>query len=109
MQNRYHQQFAADSSEREASLMGAAQRPILEAALNEASGEPAWKTIPSWFLFGSEDRNIPVAVHRFMAERAGSRRTVEIAGGSHTVAIPEAAMVVDLIREAAGEAQAPTS
>ena len=109
MQNRYHQQFAADSPEREAALMAAAQRPILESALNEASGAPAWKTIPSWFLFGSEDRNIPVAVHRFMAERAGSRRTVEIPGGSHTVAIPEAAMVVDLIHEAAGEAQAPTS
>ena len=103
VQDRYHLQFAADSSERDAALMGAAQRPILESALNEESGEPAWKTIPSWFVFGSEDRNIPVAVHRFMAERAGSRRTVEIPGGSHTVAIPEAAVVVDLIREAAAE------
>ncbi|GAA2592423.1 hypothetical protein GCM10010435_84000 [Winogradskya consettensis] len=37
-----------------------------------------------------------------MAERAGSRRTVELAGGSRTVAIPEAATLVDLIREAAG-------
>jgi hypothetical protein len=36
-----------------------------------------------------------------MAERAGSRRTVELQGGSHAVAIPEAAAVVDLIREAA--------
>ena len=109
MQKRYHLQFAADSSESEAALMGAAQRPTLESALNEASGEPAWKTIPSWFLFGSEDRNIPAEVHRFMVERAGSRRTVEIPGGSHTVAIPEAAMVVDLIREAAGEPPARTS
>jgi hypothetical protein len=33
--------------------------------------------------------------------RAGSRRTVELQGGSHAVAIPEAAAVVDLIREAA--------
>ncbi len=106
VQDRYHMQFAADSSQQDAALMGAAQRPILESALNEESGEPAWKTIPSWFVFGSEDRNIPVAVHRFMAERAGSRRTVEIPGGSHTVAIPEAALVVDLIREAAAESAA---
>jgi pimeloyl-ACP methyl ester carboxylesterase len=56
--------------------------------------------VPSWFLFGAEDRNIPAAVHRFMADRAGSRRTVELAGGSHTVAIPEAARVVELIEEA---------
>ena len=59
------------------------------------------ETIPSWFLFGSDDRNIPAAAHRFMAERAGSRRTVELAGGSHTVAIPEAATAIDLILDAA--------
>jgi pimeloyl-ACP methyl ester carboxylesterase len=100
-QDRYHGQFAADSSPEAAAVLGATQRPITEAALNEAAGEPAWKTVPSWFLFGSDDKNIPVAAHRFMAERAGSRRTVELEGGSHTVGIPEAAQVVDLIREAA--------
>ena len=36
-----------------------------------------------------------------MAERAGARRTVELAGGSHSVGIPEAAQVVQLVREAA--------
>ena len=76
------------------------QRPILESAFGEASGEPAWKSVPSWFLFGALDRNIPAAMHRFMAERAGSRKTVELEGGSHTVGIPEAAKVFDLIREA---------
>lgn len=83
-------------------MWAATQRPITESALGEASpNEPAWKSVPSWFLFGDQDLNIPVAAHRFMAERAGSRRTVELAGGSHTVAIPEAAKLVDLIREAA--------
>ena len=107
-QERYHAQFAADSSRREAAVMAVTQRPIAESALNEPSGEQAWKTIPAWFLFGTEDKNIPAAAHRFMAERAGSRRTVELQGGSHAVAIPEAAAVVDLIREAAtgGAAQA---
>lgn len=101
-QDRYHEQFAADSDADTAALMAVAQRPIVESALNEPSGEPAWKTVPSWFLFGSEDKNIPVTAHRFMAERAGSRRTVELEGGSHTVSIPEAAATVDLIRAAAG-------
>jgi pimeloyl-ACP methyl ester carboxylesterase len=100
-QDRYHAQFAADSSPGEAAVLAVTQRPITESALNEPSGEPGWKTIPSWFLFGTEDKNIPAAAHRFMAERAGSRRTVELQGGSHAVAIPEAAAVVDLIREAA--------
>ncbi|SDN27003.1 alpha/beta fold hydrolase [Streptomyces wuyuanensis] len=99
-QEAYWSQFAADSPESQASVMAATQRPIAEAALNEPSGKPAWRGLPSWFIFGSADKNIPVAAHRFMAERAGSRRTVELQGGSHTVAIPEASVLVDLIREA---------
>jgi pimeloyl-ACP methyl ester carboxylesterase len=102
-QDRYHVQFAADSPAREAAAMTVTQRPIVQSALTDASGEPAWRTVPSWFLFGTEDKNIPAAAHRFMAERAGSRRTVELQGGSHTVGIPEAAAVADLIREAAIE------
>lgn len=98
---RYHAQFAADSSAADAAVMAATQRPITESALGEPSADAAWRRLPSWFLFGAEDRNIPAAVHRFMAERAGSRRTIELAGGSHTVAIPEAAKVVELIKEAA--------
>ncbi|MBF4571828.1 alpha/beta hydrolase [Herbiconiux sp. VKM Ac-1786] len=101
VQDKYHGQFAADSSAEVAAVMAVTQRPITEAALNEPSGEPAWKTRPSWFLFGSADKNIPAEAHRFMAERAGSKRTVELEGGSHTVGIPEAGHVVDLIREAA--------
>lgn len=101
MQARYHAQFAADSPAEVADVMAVTQRPILESAFGEKSGPPAWKTVPSWFLFGTKDLNIPVAMHRFMAERAGSRKTVELPEGSHTVAIPEAATLVALIREAA--------
>ena len=100
-QDRYHAQFAADSSSNDAAVMAVTQRPITQAALAEPSADAAWRGTPSWFLFGSEDRNIPVGVHRFMAERAGARRTVELPGGSHTVAIPEAPSVVDLVEEAA--------
>jgi pimeloyl-ACP methyl ester carboxylesterase len=101
MQSRYHAQFAADSSAEDSAVMGVTQRPILESAFGEASGTPAWKSVPSWFLFGELDKNIPAAVHHFMAERAGSRKTIELKGGSHTVGIPEAGQVLDLIREAA--------
>ena len=50
----------------------------------EPSGErPLWKEVPSWFLFGEEDRIIPAALQRYMAERANARRTIEIPGASH--------------------------
>ncbi|WP_433825941.1 hypothetical protein ACQP2E_28010 [Actinoplanes sp. CA-015351] len=42
--------FAADVSKKDAALMAITQRPIRDTALSEGSGEPAWKTIPSWFL-----------------------------------------------------------
>ena len=100
-QEKYRDQFSADVPEGESTRMAVTQRPITESALNEAAQAAAWKTIPSWFLFGELDKNIPVALHRFMAERAGSRRTVELAGGSHSVGIPEAAQVAELIEEAA--------
>jgi pimeloyl-ACP methyl ester carboxylesterase len=100
-QDRYHAQFAADVSVRVAERMAATQRPIAAAALAEASGTPAWRTIPSWFTFGTGDRNIPVDALRFMAERAGSQRTVELQGASHAVAVTEAAAIAALIGEAA--------
>ncbi len=101
-QDRYHAQFAADVPVRDAERMAATQRPIAAAALVEASGTPAWRTIPSWFAFGTADRSIPADALRFMADRAGSRRTLELQGGSHAVALTEAAAIAGLIREAAG-------
>ena len=101
-QDRYRAQFAADLPAPEAQQMGATQRPILAAAFDEKAGDPLWRAIPSWFMFGELDRNIPVTVHRFMAERAGARRTVEIADASHVAGIAHPHELVELILEAAG-------
>jgi pimeloyl-ACP methyl ester carboxylesterase len=42
--------------------------------------------VPSWFLIGEENHIIPAALQRFMAERAGARRAIEIPGASHAIA-----------------------
>lgn len=102
--DKYPQQFAADVPVAEAKLMAAAQRPITEAALNEPSVTAAWKTIPSWFIYGSLDRNIPAALHAFMAKRAGARKTIAVEGASHVVMISHPDAVARLIEEAAVEA-----
>jgi pimeloyl-ACP methyl ester carboxylesterase len=89
--------------------MAVTQRPVTEAALFEPSGDaPLWRTLPSWFVFGDLDRNIPAGAHRIMAERAGARRTVEIAGASHVVGMSHAAETVQVVLEAAG-AVTPTA
>jgi pimeloyl-ACP methyl ester carboxylesterase len=101
-QDRFHAQFASDLPASRTALMAATQRPITEAALNEPSGgDPLWRKIPSWFLFGDQDRNIPVGAHRIMAERAGSKRTVEIAGASHVVGVSHPRETAEIIFEAA--------
>jgi pimeloyl-ACP methyl ester carboxylesterase len=102
-QEEYHQQFAADVPTEQAALMAAAQRPIRDVALNEGSGTPAWRSIPSWFVFGELDKNVPVAALRFMAERAEGREVVEIEGASHAVGVSRPEEVADIILRAAKE------
>jgi pimeloyl-ACP methyl ester carboxylesterase len=100
-QDRYHQQFVADVPAERAALDAVAQRPLNTTALNEGSGEPAWKTVPSWFVYPELDFNIPLEAHRFMAERAGARERVELAGASHAIPASEPAAVAGVILQAA--------
>lgn len=101
-QDAYHRQFAADLSPGQSARMAVTQRPVTEAALSETSNEdPLWRSVPSWFVFGELDRNIPAAAHRIMADRAGARKTVEIAGSSHVVGISHGAETARLVLDAA--------
>ncbi len=93
-------QFAADVPEADAMLMAITQRPVTEAALTDGSGDPAWKSIPSWFVYGELDKNIPAAVQVFMAERAGAKGTIEVPGASHVVMISQPQAVIDVILSA---------
>jgi pimeloyl-ACP methyl ester carboxylesterase len=81
--------------------MAVGQRPIAEAGLKEASGAPAWIIVPSYFVYGTAEKNIPPAALKFMAERAQSRKTVEVAGASHVVMTSHPAEVAKLIEQAA--------
>ncbi|MER8375795.1 alpha/beta hydrolase [Mesorhizobium sp. M1406] len=100
-QDKFHDQFAADVSDAEAKLMAATQRPITEAALNEPQTAPAWKTIPTWFIYGDKDRNIPPQAFAFMAARAHSRQTVVVKSASHVVMVSNPEPVARLIESAA--------
>jgi pimeloyl-ACP methyl ester carboxylesterase len=100
-QDKFRDQFAADVPEAEANVMAATQRPVTEAALNEPSTAPAWKTIPSYFIYGDKDKNIPPQATVFMAERAHSKHTVAVKGASHVVMVSNPKAVANLIEEAA--------
>lgn len=100
-QAKFRTQFAHDVPEAQAALMAAGQRPITEAALTEKSGEPAWKHLPSWFVYGSGDKNIPAKALQFMADRAGSKHTLVVDGASHVVMVSQPLAVAGVIEEAA--------
>lgn len=100
-QTKFRDQFAHDVPVEATALMAAGQRPITEAALTEKSGEPAWKSLPSYFVYGDGDRNIPAKALAYMAERARSKRTVVVNGASHVVMVSQPQLVAGLIEEAA--------
>lgn len=100
-QEKFHDQFAHDVGVEDAALMAAGQRPITEAALTEKSGKPAWKALPSYFIYGNSDKNIPAKALGFMAERASSKHTVVVEGASHVVMVSQPQAVAELIEEAA--------
>ena len=105
-QDKYHSQFCADLPAPQAAQMAVTQRPVTESALGETSGsDPLWKDIPSWFIYGELDKNIPADSHAFMAERAGSKRTLEVKGASHVVGMSHPVDTARLILEAARAAE----
>jgi pimeloyl-ACP methyl ester carboxylesterase len=88
----FREAFAADVDPETAAVMAAAQRPYAAAAFAAAPPGPlAWKTLPCWYLLGTEDKAIPPALQRFMAERANA--TIVEVPASHVsfVSQPEAA------------------
>jgi pimeloyl-ACP methyl ester carboxylesterase len=101
-QDAFHRQFAADVPAAQAAVMGTTQRPATEVALSEGlpTDAPAWRDVPSWFVFGEQDLCIPVALHRFMADRAGAKSSRELAGASHALSVSEPEAVTASILEA---------
>jgi pimeloyl-ACP methyl ester carboxylesterase len=97
------QAFAPDVSAEKQAVITATQRPITFTAGNELSGTPAWKTIPSWYLLGTQDRMITASEQLMMAKRAHSHLT-EIRS-SHVSLISHPA-AVDAIIVAAARATA---
>ena len=91
--------FASGLRPSRAAVIAATQRPLAASTLQEPSGTPAWKTIPSWAVIGTADQVIPPAELTFMAKRAGAHITRVHAG--HLSLISNPGTVVQVIEQAA--------
>jgi pimeloyl-ACP methyl ester carboxylesterase len=90
--------FAADLPSKQTALMAATQRPVAAGAFAEASGPPAWKSLPSWAVVATGDKAAGSDVVRSMAQRAGADIT-ELTG-SHVIMISRPGAVTNVIVEA---------
>jgi pimeloyl-ACP methyl ester carboxylesterase len=91
--------FAGDVDVNIAEFMADSQVPWGVDALGGQITKPAWKTKPSWYLFVTDDKMIPLPAQRLMAERAGST-TMEVPG-SHAIYVSNPKAVATLIETAA--------
>ena len=95
----YRADFGADLSVRRDAILAATQEPLAASALQEPSGPPAWKTIRSFALIGTQDMVLPPAEQAFMAARAHA--TVVKIKASHLGLISHPDTVTRLIERAA--------
>jgi pimeloyl-ACP methyl ester carboxylesterase len=91
--------FAPGLGDDDKAIVAATQRPATLGALNEPSGPPAWRTIPSWYLIGRNDKIIPAKAERAMAERAGS--TISEYDAGHLGLMSDSKTVAQEIEKAA--------
>lgn len=91
--------FAADVEPRLAAFMADSQVPWGLEAVGGAVTTASWKSKPSYYLVATEDKMIPPAAQRAMADRAGAK--VAEARGSHAIYVSQPEAVADLIARAA--------
>jgi len=96
----FPQAFAAHLPAPAAAVLAASEAPIAAAALQEPSGAPAWKTLPSWFVIGTDDQVIPAAEQQVMAGRAHGRTVIVKA--DHLSMLEQPGAVAQTIERAAG-------
>lgn len=96
----YHQAFCADISADKAMALSFAQKPTHGQCFGAESGEPAWRTKPSWYQLSNQDNMLPPETQKEMAERMNPKKIVAL-DASHASLLSKPVEVVALIIEAA--------
>lgn len=97
--SKFKEVFAADVSERELSVLAAAQKPINSQTFGQVYETPAWKEIVSWYLIATGDQAINPSLQRVFAERM--KATIREVNTSHVPFVSNPAAVADIVKDAA--------
>jgi len=98
--------FAGDLSEQEKKLVLATQGVPKPDLFEAKAGGTAWKSKPSWYIVGKNDRTVHPDMERFVAKRMGAT-TYEF-DSSHVPMLSQPERVLDVIRDAAKAIQTAT-
>ena len=95
---KFKEVFAADVSERDLSVLSAAQKPINSQTFGQAYEAPAWKEIQSWYLVASNDQAINPELQCVFAQRMNA--TTREVNSSHVPFVSSPSAVASIITEA---------
>jgi len=95
--------FCGDLPEQEQKLVWATQGVPVPDLFNAKAGGTAWKSKPSWYIVGKNDRTVHPDLERFFAKRMGAT-TTEVAS-SHVPMLSHPDVVINVIRAAAEAVQ----
>jgi len=94
-----HDVFCKDVPASDARIIAVTQKPLSQTVFGAKVVNVAWKTIPSWYIVGKEDRAINPDLERFYAKRMNAK-TTELKS-SHVPFLSHPKEVVHVIEEAA--------
>jgi pimeloyl-ACP methyl ester carboxylesterase len=91
--------FAADRTPAQAAVAAATQRPISGAAAGEVAAASVPAGIPLYEIVANQDKMIPPAAEKFMAQRAGA--TIYTVDSAHDMPVSHPWIIVSTIQHAA--------
>lgn len=97
--DKFHESFAQDLNPEDSVVMSLSQKPIHGSIFAAEAGEPAWKTKPSWYQVSDNDRMIPPATEKEMAERMNAKKIIHL-DASHASLATHPKEITELIKEA---------
>ncbi len=98
--------FAGDLSDEEQKLVWATQGVPVPDLFDQKMDGIAWRSKPSWYVVGKNDRTVHPELQRFVAKRMGA--TIVEVDSSHVPMLSKPDLVLDVIRQAAAAVQGAT-
>jgi pimeloyl-ACP methyl ester carboxylesterase len=98
--------FAPDIPNNIATVLAATQGPLFAHCLDDKVTVAAWKSKPSWWVYGDKDQIIPPQLQQGEAHAIKAKLTV-VPGGSHLTLVTHPKAVADVIIDAVNKVANP--